>query len=431
MDMSTPTQARSAEILSRAQEIIPGGVSSPVRAFQAVGGTPAVIERGAGPHVWDVDGNQYLDFVCSWGPLILGHANADVTAAIVKAASKGTTFGAPCEAELGLAERVIALYPSIDQVRFVSSGTEATMSAIRVARGCTGRDYIVKFAGCYHGHADHLLVEAGSGLVTFGQPASAGVPAAFAEKTLVLPLDDVEAFAELFAERGHEIAAVIVEPLPANNGLLKQTPEFLNAVREITREHGTLLIYDEVINGFRIAPGGAAELYGIEPDLATFGKVMGGGLPVGAFGGKAQYMQQLAPLGPIYQAGTLSGNPLAMAAGIATLKALQDNNGWQRLEELGAYFESKVAPLLATKGWALVREGSIFWFSLQEGEPARSAEAIDPDAADLYRPLFHGLFARGVNMAPSAYEVGFVSLAHTEEHIDFFANQLGEVLATL
>lgn len=429
--MSKRIMTRSEAILSRAQELIPGGVSSPVRAFQAVGGSPAVIERGAGAHIWDVDGNKYLDFVCSWGPLILGHANAKVTEAIVKAAQNGTTFGAPCEAELGLAERVTRLYPAIDQVRFVSSGTEATMSAIRVARGCTSRDYLVKFAGCYHGHADHLLVEAGSGLATFGQPASAGVPAAFAEKTLVLPLDDIDALEALFGERGHEIAAVIVEPLPANNGLLKQTPEFIAALRRITKEHGTLLIYDEVINGFRLAPGGAAELYKVEPDLATFGKVIGGGLPVGAFGGKAEYMQQLAPLGPIYQAGTLSGNPLAMAAGIAAVDALVEGNGWDRLEELGAYLEESVAPLLEAHGWSIVRQGSVFWFSLQEGLAPRSAAAIDPAAADRYRPIFHGLFTRGINMAPSAYEVGFVSLAHTEADIDFFAEQLTGVLASL
>ncbi|MDE0895057.1 MAG: aminotransferase class III-fold pyridoxal phosphate-dependent enzyme, partial [Planctomycetota bacterium] len=303
--------------------------------------------------------------------------------------------------------------------------------AIRVARGCTSRDYLVKFAGCYHGHADHLLVEAGSGLVTFGQPASAGVPAAFAEKTLVLPLDDIDALEALFGERGHEIAAVIVEPLPANNGLLKQTPEFIAALRRITKEHGTLLIYDEVINGFRLAPGGAAELYGVEPDLATFGKVIGGGLPVGAFGGKAEYMQQLAPLGPIYQAGTLSGNPLAMAAGIAAVDVLVDGNGWDRLEELGAYLEKSVAPLLEAHGWSIVRQGSVFWFSLQEGPAPRSAAAIEPAAADRYRPIFHGLFSRGINMAPSAYEVGFVSLAHTEADIDFFTVQLTEVLASL
>jgi glutamate-1-semialdehyde 2,1-aminomutase len=429
--MSTRTTTRSEDIFARAQKLIPGGVSSPVRAFQAVGGSPPVIERGSGAHIWDVDGNKYLDFVCSWGPLILGHCNPKVTDAIVKAAQNGTTFGAPCEAELGLAERVTRLYPFIDQVRFVSSGTEATMSAIRVARGCTGRDYLVKFAGCYHGHADHLLVEAGSGLVTFGQPASAGVPKAFAEKTLVLPLDDIDALEALFAERGSEIAAVIVEPLPANNGLLKQTPEFLAAVRRVTKEHGALLIYDEVINGFRLAPGGAAELYHIDPDLATFGKVIGGGLPVGAFGGKAEYMQQLAPLGPIYQAGTLSGNPLAMAAGIAAVDFLIDNNGWDRLEELGAYFEAQVAPLLEARGWSLVRQGSVFWFSLQQGPAPRSASAIDTQAADRYRPIFHGLLKRGINMAPSAYEVGFVSLAHTEADIDFFTSQLAEVLNSL
>ena len=420
---------RSRAILDDARRVIPGGVSSPVRAFAAVGGEPAVLVRGAGSRTFDADGNEYLDFVQSWGPLILGHAHPAVVAAVTDAATRGTTFGAPCEAERDLATRVVDMYPGLEMVRFVSSGTEATMSAIRLARGATKRDLLVKFSGCYHGHADHLLVSAGSGLVTFGEPASAGVPASFAEKTLVLPLDDVAALEALFAERGEEIAAVIVEPLPANNGLLQQTPEFLAAVRRVTAEHGALLIYDEVINGFRLAAGGAAELYGIEPDLATFGKVIGGGLPVGAFGGKRAVMEHLAPLGPVYQAGTLSGNPLAMAAGLATLDTMEREDGWARLEALGAGLEARVAPLLAARGWGLVRQGSIFWMSLQPGPAPRSAEAIASCAADVYRPVFTHLFTHGVSIAPSAYEVGFLSLAHTEADLDLFAERLEAALA--
>lgn len=422
------TQTRSQDLLERARRVIPGGVSSPVRAFTAVGGTPAVLERASGSRTYDVDGNEYLDFVQSWGPLILGHAHPAVVTAVAEAAARGTTFGAPCEAELRLAELVTSMYPGLEMVRFVSSGTEATMSAIRLARGATGRDAIVKFSGCYHGHADHLLVSAGSGLVTLGEPSSAGVPKAFAEQTLVLPLDDIAALEALFAERGHEIATVIIEPVPANNGLLVQTPEFLAALRRITRAHGTLLIFDEVISGFRLGPGGAAELYGIEPDLVTFGKIVGGGLPVGAFGGKREVMQQLAPLGPVYQAGTLSGNPLAMAAGLATLETVIAQDGWARLEALGAGLEARIAPLLEQRGWSLVRVGSIFWMALQDGPPPRTAECIGPDAAARYRPLFGHLFQHGITVAPSAFEVGFLSLAHTEADLDQLAARLGEAL---
>lgn len=424
------SQDRSRALLERARKVIPGGVSSPVRAFAAVGGSPAVLARGAGSRTYDVDGNEYLDFVQSWGPLILGHAHPAVVDAVAAAAMRGTTFGAPCEAELELAERVTAMYPGLEMVRFVSSGTEATMSAIRLARGVTGRDSFVKFSGCYHGHADHLLVSAGSGLVTLGKPSSAGVPEAFAEKTLVLPLDDPEALERLFAERGGDIAAVIMEPLPANNGLLKQRPEFLALVRDLTAKHGALLIFDEVISGFRIAPGGAAEVYGIEPDLATFGKVIGGGLPVGAFGGKREFMEQLAPLGPVYQAGTLSGNPLAMAAGLATLDEVVREDGWTRLEELGAGLEARVAPLLAEHGWSLVREGSIFWMSLQSGTAPRTAECIGPAAGETFAPLFSHLFQHGISIAPSAFEVGFLSLAHTESDLDRFAETLSSALQT-
>ncbi len=425
------TGARESQALfERAKRVLPGGVSSPVRAFGAVGGTPVVLARGSGAHVEDVDGNRYLDFVGSWGPLVLGHAHPAVVGAIRAAAELGTTFGAPCRAEIELAERVVAAYPGLEQVRFVSSGTEATMSAIRLARGATGRELVVKFSGCYHGHADHLLVAAGSGLVTFGRPSSAGVPAAFAERTLVLPLDDEAQLRALFDERGSEIAAVIVEPVPANNGLLVQREAFLRALREVTEQSGALLIFDEVISGFRLARGGAAELYGITPDLATFGKVIGGGMPVGAFGGQRAVMEQLAPLGPVYQAGTLSGNPVAMAAGLAALDELESSDAWAKLESLGALLEERVGAVLADAPLRarLVRVGSIFWMSLQDGEPPRAAEAIDPGAAERYRALFHACLERGVALAPSAYEVGFLSTAHEPADVERFAAVLAEAV---
>ncbi len=424
---------RSHELFRRAQDVIPGGVNSPVRAFRAVGGTPLFLARGAGAEIEDADGRRYLDFVGSWGPLILGHAHPEVVDAVTAAAQRGMTFGAPCQGEVELAEAVVAAYPGLEQVRFVSSGTEATMSAIRLARGATGRDLLVKFSGCYHGHADHLLVAAGSGLVTFGQPNSAGVPEAFASLTRVLPLDDEAALRDLFAREGNRIAAVIIEPIPANNGLLLQRREFLLALRELTRAHGALLIFDEVISGFRVALGGAAERYGIEPDLATFGKILGGGMPVGAFGGKRELLAHLAPLGPVYQAGTLSGNPLAMAAGLATLRILQREAAWHRLEELGARLERSLEPLLAAAPIParLVRCGSLFWLNLQDGDPPRRAEAIDPAVAGRYKHLFHALLGQGIALAPSAYEVGFLSLAHEGAHVDRLARALGAALRTI
>ncbi|HEX9799830.1 MAG TPA: glutamate-1-semialdehyde 2,1-aminomutase [Thermoanaerobaculia bacterium] len=424
---------RSRALFARAERVIPGGVNSPVRAFRAVGGTPLFLARGDGAEVEDADGRRYLDFVGSWGPLVLGHAHPEILSAVIDAARRGTTFGAPCAAEVELAERVVAAYPGLEQVRFVSSGTEATMSAIRLARGATGRDLLVKFAGCYHGHADHLLVAAGSGLVTFGQPSSAGVPEAFAALTRVLPLDDEAAAAELFAREGDRIAAVIVEPIPANNGLLVQRREFLVALRELTRRHGALLVFDEVISGFRVARGGAAEVYGIEPDLATFGKILGGGMPVGAFGGSRRLLAHLAPLGGVYQAGTLSGNPVAMAAGVAALDVLERERAWERLERLGARLEAALAPVLAAAPVpaCLVRFGSLFWLSLQAGDPPRRADAIDPRSAEVYTRLFHALLRRGVALAPSAYEVGFLSLAHREEHVDRFASALAEAFAEI
>ena len=410
-------------LFDRALAVLPGGVNSPVRAFRAVGGTPLVLKEAKGATVCDVNGRSYLDFVGSWGPLILGHAHPEVVAAIAKAAACGTTYGAPCEDEILLAEHVIAAYPGIDQIRCVSSGTEAVMSAIRLARGATGRDGIIKFSGCYHGHSDSLLVKAGSGLATFGVPSSSGIPESTTRPTRVLELDDSEAIRQLLRKEGDDIAAVIIEPMPANNGLLLQRKEFLQTLRDETRKAGVLLIFDEVISGFRIARGGAAQRYDITPDLVTFGKVIGGGLPVGAFAGPAEVMAHLAPLGPVYQAGTLSGNPLAMASGLATLRALDREDGWSQLEELGAYLDSTLGQILASSASParLVREGSVFWMSLQEGQPPRSAEGIQAGAAERYKALFHGLLEESICLAPSAYEVGFLSLAHSRNDIDRLA----------
>ena len=419
---------RSSELFSRALRVIPGGVNSPVRAFRAVGGEPFFVREAKGALVTDEDGRSYIDFVNSWGPLILGHAHPELREEIQRAVSRGTSYGAPCRAEVELAETIVEWYPGIDQVRCVSSGTEAVMSAVRLARGSTGRDLIVKFSGCYHGHADHLLVAAGSGLVTFGEPSSAGVPAAFASLTRVLPLDDEARVEELFAKEGDQIAAVIIEPMPANNGLLLQRQEFLQKLRDLTRQHGALLIFDEVISGFRIARGGAAERFAITPDLATFGKVIGGGMPVGAFAGRRELMRNLAPEGKVYQAGTLSGNPVAMAAGLATLRILEREDAWARFEELGSHLDALLTPVLlqASLPVRLVRLGSVFWLSLQAGEPPRTAEGIDPNAAERFRSIFHLLRARGLSLAPSAYEVGFLSLAHEKAHIETLVAALAD-----
>ena len=404
----------------RAINVLPGGVDSPVRAFGAVGGEPLVIASAHGATITDVDGNDYVDFVGSWGPLILGHAHADVIEAIETTARRGTSYGAPCRPEIELAEKVVSLYDGIEQVRFVSSGTEAVMSAIRLARGATGRKLIVKFEGCYHGHVDHMLVAAGSGLVTLGQPSSAGVPEEFTGLTRVLPLDSEAMLDELFASQGDQIAAVIIEPVPANNGLLIQRTEYLRHLRSLCDRHGALLIFDEVITGFRLGPGGAAERYDVRPDLATFGKVIGGGMPVGAFGGSKALMAELAPLGSVYQAGTLSGNPVAMAAGLATLQTLEHEDGWSRLEELGFHLERQLEAVIAeTDAEATVaRLGSIFWLALGTRELPRTAAAIHSRAAELYAEVFRELLADGVALAPSAYEVGFVSLIHSTADLD-------------
>jgi glutamate-1-semialdehyde 2,1-aminomutase len=417
----------SEALYRKACELMPGGVNSPVRAFRAVGGTPIFYREAAGSSFTDVDGNTYLDFVMSWGPLILGHANPRVVAAVQEAANRGLSYGAPCEAEVALAEKVTRMYPGCEMVRFVSSGTEAVMAAIRLARAFTGRERILKFEGCYHGHGDALLVKAGSGLATFGTPSSAGVPAALAALTVVVPLDDEQALERAFASYGKELACAIVEPVPANAGLLLQRREFLAKLATLCKEHGVLLIFDEVISGFRVGPGGAAALYGITPDLATFGKVIGGGMPVGAYGGRRQIMEQVAPLGPVYQAGTLSGNPVAMAAGLATLEVLEETGGWQLLEERGAAFAEAVAPALAGKG-SLVRLGSIFWFYLDPGAPPRRYDTIAPQAAQRYRAFHRALLERGVYLAPSAYEVGFLSTAHSDQELERAAAAIAAAL---
>jgi glutamate-1-semialdehyde 2,1-aminomutase len=432
-DASTGKRQQSEAWFERAKKVTPGGVNSPVRAFGSVGGTPLVIRSAAGAMITDSDGREYLDFVGSWGPLILGHAHAKIVAAVEAACRRGTSYGAPCQPEIELAEEVVAAYPAVEQVRFVSSGTEAVMSAVRLARGATGRDLVVKFSGCYHGHVDYLLVAAGSGLATFGQPSSQGVPAELAALTRVLPLDDLEAAEKLFAAEGDRIAALIIEPVPANNGLLLQRHEFLKALRALCTKHGALLIFDEVISGFRLGPGGAAAHYAIKPDLATFGKVIGGGMPVGGFGGPRKIMKQLSPEGGVYQAGTLSGNPVAMTAGLTTLRVLQKEDGWKRLEALGAYLEQTLSSVLAEAPLdaKLVRLGSMFWVAWNTREAPRSAEALDPNAAKVYARIFHSLLDQGIALAPSAFEIAFLSLAHTRRDIDRLAEGLRVALGSL
>jgi len=418
---------RSKELFGRAQQLLPGGVSSPVRAFQAVGGTPVFFARGKGGEAFDEDGNRYVDYCMSWGPLALGHAHPAVVEAVQTTAAKGTSFGTPTREEVGLAELVTQLQPRAERVRFVSSGTEAVMSAVRVARGYTGRDLVVKFDGCYHGHADYLLVKAGSGLATAGQPDSAGVPASMTSTTVVLPLDDEAAVSEFFAQRGREVAAVLVEPVPANCGLLVQRAEWLQHLRAECTKAGALLIYDEVISGFRLGAQGAAGLLGGEPDLMTYGKVIGGGLPVGAYAGRKEIMEVVAPLGPVYQAGTLSGNPVAMAAGVAALTTLRDG-GWDQLERNAQTLDGLLRPLFAEHPAELVRVGSIFWIAFQQPAP-RSWGAIDRSGAERYTLLHRELLQRGVYLAPSAYEVFFVSTAHTQAQLEETAAAFREALA--
>lgn len=423
----------SEELWAEAQRHLVGGVNSPVRAYRAVGGTPPFIAEAEGPFMRSVDGRSYVDFIGSFGPLVLGHSHPAVVEAVREAAARGTSFAAPHEGEVELARMVKELVPGIEKIRFVNSGTEATQSAIRLARGCTGRDLVLKFEGCYHGHVDALLVEAGSGLATFGIASSAGIPAATARDTIVLPLDDEDALDEAFRRHGGNLAAAIIEPLPANNGLLVQRPEFLKRLRRRCTEQGALLILDEVLSGFRVPGVTVGAQLGIEPDLWTLGKVIGGGLPVGAYGGPARLMDQLSPLGPVYQAGTLSGNPLAVAAGLATLRELNANDGWNRMEALGARLEGELGPVLASSGhpYRTVRCGSIFWLAYGSGELPRRVDRFHPNTAEIFGLLHRGLLERGFMLAPSAYEVGFLSLAHEEDTLTGFATAVGEALAEI
>jgi glutamate-1-semialdehyde 2,1-aminomutase len=424
--------ASSSELLRAASRVIPGGVNSPVRAFRGVGGEPFFVARAEGPRLWDVDGRSYIDFVGSWGPLILGHAAPAVVEAITDVARRGTSYGAPTAGEVELAEAIARAYPSMEMVRLVSSGTEAAMSAIRLARGATGRDVIVKFDGGYHGHADSLLVRAGSGAATFGVPDSAGVPAALAALTLTVGFNDVEAVRAVFAARGREIAAIIVEPVAGNMGVVPPAPGFLEALREITLAHGALLIFDEVITGFRIAYGGAQERYRIAPDLTCLGKIIGGGLPVGAYGGRRELMERVAPLGPVYQAGTLSGNPLAVAAGLATIKALRDPAVYARLEMLGAQMEQGLVRAAEKAGVPLTvnRVGSMLTAFFCAG-PVTDYESAKRADRGRYAKYFHAMLGRGIYLAPSQFEAAFVSLAHGEADLDVAGRAAAEAMAAL
>ena len=406
-------------LFERAQRVIPGGVNSPVRAFGAVGGTPRFFERAAGAYLWDVEGRRYIDYVGSWGPMVLGHTHPAIVTAVQAAAARALSFGAPTQAETLLAERLCEFVPSIERVRLVSSGTEATMTAIRLARGFTGRKVIVKFEGCYHGHADALLVKAGSGALTFGHPSSAGVPEETAAHTLVLSYNDLEALDTAFARQGAQIAAVIVEPVAGNMNLVLPAPGFLEALREHCTRHGALLIFDEVMTGFRVALGGAQAHYGIRPDLTTLGKVIGGGLPLGALGGRREIMEKLAPLGPVYQAGTLSGNPLAVAAGLATLQLVVQPRLHERIAATTRALTEGLAAQARKAGVPFSAQsiGSMFGLYFRAAPPQSFAEAMQSDRARFNR-FFHAMLEQGVYLAPSAYEAGFVSAAHADGDID-------------
>ena len=403
---------RSEELFNRAQKVIPGGVNSPVRAFKSVGGKPIFIERGNGSHIWDVDGKEYIDYVGSWGPLIFGHRPPEVLAALSQVLEIGTSFGAPTEREVELAELITKLVPSVEMVRLVSSGTEATMSAIRLARGFTGRDRIIKFDGCYHGHGDSLLVKAGSGVATLGLPDSPGVPKSLAELTTVLPFNDAGALRSEFDRRGNEIACVIIEPVVGNSGCVPPRSGYLELLRDVTKRSGAVLIFDEVMTGFRVALGGAQQRYNIQPDLTTMGKVIGGGLPVGAYGGRAEIMNRVAPAGPVYQAGTLSGNPLAVSAGLATLKRLQKENPYDKLESLGTRLEKGLSKIGRVN-----RVGSMFtlFFTDRDVTDFESAKTSDTQK---FNRFFQGMLAQGIYLPPSQFEAAFISAAHSETDID-------------
>jgi glutamate-1-semialdehyde 2,1-aminomutase len=412
------SSTKSEQLFATAQNLIPGGVNSPVRAFRGVGGTPRFIRSARGATITDVDGNTYIDYVGSWGPMILGHADEELVAAIQEVAVKGTSFGAPTELEVNLAQEVVDAVPSIEMVRMVSSGTEATMSAIRLARGVTGRTKLVKFEGCYHGHADSLLVKAGSGVATLGLPDSPGVPAALAKNTITVPFNNAPALEQVFEEHA-DIAAVIIEPVVGNMGCVPPLPGYLEDVRKLTRDHGALLIFDEVMTGFRLARGGAQERYGIRPDITTLGKIIGGGLPVGAYGGSREIMNHIAPAGPVYQAGTLSGNPLSMTAGLVTLRRLREKSVYERLEASSQKLCEGLAAVAQQAGVTTVtnRVGSM-WTSFFTGEPVVDWDSADKCNRELYGKFFHAMLDEGVYLAPSQFEAAFVSLAHTDEVIE-------------
>jgi glutamate-1-semialdehyde 2,1-aminomutase len=423
---------QSEELFARAQRSIPGGVNSPVRAFKAVGGTPLFIRKAEGSRIWDADGKPYIDYLGSWGPMILGHAYPDIVEAVRQAALRGTSYGAPCAAEVELAERVTRFVPSIERVRFVSSGTEATMSALRLARGFTGRRKILKFDGCYHGHSDGLLVAAGSGVATLGIPGSPGVPEGTVADTLSVPFNDIAALEQAFGVHGADMAAVIIEPVAGNMGLVAPREGYLEALRELTRRAGALLVFDEVMTGFRLALGGAQKLYGIVPDLTCLGKIIGGGLPVGAYGGRADVMRHIAPEGPVYQAGTLSGNPLAMAAGCAALDALQRPGTYERLDSLGVRLQVGFSRASQSSGIMLTfnRVGSMFTPFFCQGQVTDYASAKTSDTA-LFGRFFHALLRRGVYLPPAQFEAAFISLAHSESDIDETVRAIGDALTSL
>ncbi len=424
--------SRNEELFARSQRVIPGGVNSPVRAFRSVGGTPRFFERGRGAWLWDADGKAYVDYVGSWGPMIAGHAHPDVVRAVQETAVDGLSFGAPTERELEMAELLTRLLPSVEMVRLVSSGTEATMSAIRLARGYTGRNIIVKFEGCYHGHADALLVKAGSGALTFGQPSSAGVPADTTKHTLVLDYNDVAGLEAAFTEQGSDIAAVILEPVVGNMNLVRPSAEFVRMLRELTTRHGAVLIFDEVMTGFRVGLTGAQGLFGITPDLTTLGKVVGGGMPLGAFGGRRDIMEKLAPLGGVYQAGTLSGNPVAVAAGLATLKLVQAPGFYERLSEMTQRVVRGLESAARARGIAFSGDavGGMFGLFFRDTPPRSFAEVMTADK-ERFNRFFHLMLDRGIYLAPSAFEAGFVSAAHGEEELKLTLDAAGAAFDAL
>jgi glutamate-1-semialdehyde 2,1-aminomutase len=431
--MTTEQPTSKNDILfARAQHSTPGGVNSPVRAFRSVGGTPRFITRAEGAYVWDADGKRYIDYIGSWGPAIVGHAHPKVIKAVQDAAANGLSFGAPTEGEIEIAEEICRLMPSIEQVRLVSSGTEATMSALRLARGATGRDKIVKFEGCYHGHADSLLVKAGSGLLTFGNPTSAGVPEDFVKHTVVLDYNNIAQLEDAFESMGDTIACVIVEPVAGNMNLIRATADFLTRMRELCTEHGAVLIFDEVMCGFRVGLGGAQEMYGIKPDLTALGKVIGGGMPVAAFGGRADLMQKMAPIGPVYQAGTLSGNPVAVAAGMTTLKLVQEPGFYETLSSQADKLVKGLAAAAREAGVPFCADsvGGMFGMYFSSHVPASYGQMMAGDK-NKFNQFFHGMLEEGVYFAPAMFEAGFVSIAHDDAIIDATIAAARKVFARL